>query len=70
MRNYPETYGGFVLGPNGDPTNVLVSFNGQDTFIADNVGQSVPEFWQSGHNHYGRYDGGGTNRPYYSGPGA
>lgn len=70
MADPKEVYGGFVLGPNGEPHNVLAAFNGPDTYIADNVGQSEAAFWEQ-HNHYrrGGYDGGGANRPYYNGPG-
>ncbi len=73
MSDRPEVYGGFVLGPNGDPHNVLVSFAGPNTYIADNNGQTAQQFWDGHHhNHYrtGGYDGGGGNKPYYTGPGA
>lgn len=72
MAGQPEVHGGFVLGPDGIPHNVLAAFNGNNTYLADNNGQQVDQFWQQ-HNHYrtgpGSYDGGGVNRPYYTGPG-
>lgn len=72
MSERPELYGGFVIGPDGDPHNVLAAFNGNDTYIADNVGQSENHFWNQheNHNHYGRYDGRGGDRGNYTGPGA
>jgi hypothetical protein len=70
MAERPDVYGGFLLGRDEEPHNVLVNFNGPDTYIADNNGQTVDQFWQE-HNHYrtGGWDGGGGRRDYYSGPG-
>ena len=71
MSDPREIHGGFVIGPDGDPHNVLAAFNGNDTYIADNVGQSEQGFWDH-HNHYrrGGWDGGGGQRGAYTGPGA
>jgi hypothetical protein len=71
MSDRREVYGGFVMGPDGAPHNVLASFSGPDTYIADNTGQTADQFWQQ-HNHYrtGGWDGGGGNRGHYTGPGA
>lgn len=70
MAERPEVYGGFVIGPDGNPHNVLAALNGPDTYIADNQGQGVEQFWQQ-HNHYrtGGWDGGGGKRGHYTGPG-
>lgn len=71
MAERPEVYGGFAIGPDGNEQSLQVSFNGDDTYIANNNGQNEDQFWRE-HNHYraGGWDGGGGQRGHYTGPGA
>jgi len=72
MGDRKEIHDGFLIGDDGESHNVRVAF-GRDgnTFIADQPSepQEDAEFWGA-HNHYRDYDGGGTTRGHYTGPGA